>query len=317
MEQIKVAWLPLAVLIALVSIPPLFGHEILAIIAGFVYGTGPGFAILAISSIIGESIVYFTLRTFFHGYLNSFRQRFGQSYGVFVTVVEDGGILMLWLIRMSIIPPHFSTPLFSSLDNITWWKWMIANVAASPVKFYPPVFIGSLLRDERKNSLVGDFALAISILITVAVLWIIRRKYIEKKRLSATEEQASEVIVHATILPDPEKGSGATGAVLVEPSVNIDVASVMPQEVDITEVSRSPKPNSSEPHDSTFDRALPADSSREGAVSGDPSYDSSLKSGSASVNMRWTIDGEQIDQSTEDWTTQQSAATKEVAGKGK
>lgn len=47
-------WLvPIAVLIVL-SIPPLFGHEIVVILIGLTWGLGVGFGIAAAGTIIGE-----------------------------------------------------------------------------------------------------------------------------------------------------------------------------------------------------------------------------------------------------------------------
>ncbi|ORY80952.1 hypothetical protein BCR37DRAFT_330867, partial [Protomyces lactucae-debilis] len=182
LQHIKAGWLIVCSLIALVSIPPLFGHEFLAAVSGFVYGMSNGFLMVMISSIVGESFVYFGFRYFFKGQLDRFRERHKENYGVFVGVVEDGGLLMLFLIRMSIIPPHFSTPLFSSLETITWARWMMANALASPVKFFPPVYVGVLLRDKAHNSIMGNIAFVLSTLITVGTMWFIVRAYRAKRQ---------------------------------------------------------------------------------------------------------------------------------------
>lgn len=203
MDQTPYAWLLLSFLIALVSIPPLFGHEIFALIAGYVYGIYYGFAILAISSIVGESGVYFAIRYWFRGYLENYRAKHA-NYGIFVAVVEDGGILMLWFIRMSVIPPHLSTPLFASLENITWLKWMAANIAASPVKFFPPVFIGTLLRNKGNNSVIGDVVFVVSSIVTVAVLWHINKSYKQKK-----QEQTERLEKEIAELKDAEIRNGS------------------------------------------------------------------------------------------------------------
>jgi uncharacterized membrane protein YdjX (TVP38/TMEM64 family) len=193
LQQIKAGWLIICALIALISIPPLFGHELLAAIAGFVYGTGIGFAMVTISSIVGETFVYFGFRYLFKGQLDRFRHKYKESYGVFVAVVEDGGLFMLFLIRMSIIPPHLSTPLFSSLDSITWWRWMAANVLASPVKFFPPVYLGVLLRDQEHSPILGKVAFGVSMLVTVGTMWFVVRAYKQKKQSFLAAAQVEEL----------------------------------------------------------------------------------------------------------------------------
>lgn len=46
--------IPVAILIA-ISFPPLFGHEIIALLCGVVYGLWIGFAIVAAGTFLGES----------------------------------------------------------------------------------------------------------------------------------------------------------------------------------------------------------------------------------------------------------------------
>jgi len=46
--------IPVGVLI-LISFPPLFGHEIVAVLCGVIYGLWPGFAIVAAGTFFGES----------------------------------------------------------------------------------------------------------------------------------------------------------------------------------------------------------------------------------------------------------------------
>lgn len=54
MHGLKVGWLiPIAVLFV-ISFPPLFGHEIVAILCGLVWGLGVGFAIVAAGTFLGE-----------------------------------------------------------------------------------------------------------------------------------------------------------------------------------------------------------------------------------------------------------------------
>lgn len=45
--------IPVAILIA-ISFPPLFGHEIIALLVGVVYGLWIGFAIVAAGTFLGE-----------------------------------------------------------------------------------------------------------------------------------------------------------------------------------------------------------------------------------------------------------------------
>jgi hypothetical protein len=54
-RDLPVGWLiPIAILFV-ISFPPLFGHEIIALLCGVVYGLWIGFAIVAAGTFIGES----------------------------------------------------------------------------------------------------------------------------------------------------------------------------------------------------------------------------------------------------------------------
>jgi uncharacterized membrane protein YdjX (TVP38/TMEM64 family) len=54
-RDLPAGWLiPIAILV-IISFPPLFGHEIIALLCGVVYGLWIGFAIVAAGTFIGES----------------------------------------------------------------------------------------------------------------------------------------------------------------------------------------------------------------------------------------------------------------------
>ena len=48
--------IPVIILIA-ISFPPLFGHEIVALLCGIVYGLWIGFAIVAVGTFLGEGMI--------------------------------------------------------------------------------------------------------------------------------------------------------------------------------------------------------------------------------------------------------------------
>jgi uncharacterized membrane protein YdjX (TVP38/TMEM64 family) len=61
-RDLPFGWLiPIAILFV-ISFPPLFGHEIIALLCGVVYGLWIGFAIVAAGTFIGESKLPLILR---------------------------------------------------------------------------------------------------------------------------------------------------------------------------------------------------------------------------------------------------------------
>lgn len=54
-RDIPAGWLIFVAVLFIISFPPLFGHELVALLAGVVYGLWIGFAVVAAGTFIGES----------------------------------------------------------------------------------------------------------------------------------------------------------------------------------------------------------------------------------------------------------------------
>lgn len=54
-QGITAGWLIFVAVLVVISFPPLFGHEVVALLAGVVYGLWIGFAVVAAGTFIGES----------------------------------------------------------------------------------------------------------------------------------------------------------------------------------------------------------------------------------------------------------------------
>lgn len=54
-RNIPAGWLIFVVVLFIISFPPLFGHEVVALLAGVVYGLWIGFAVVSAGTFIGES----------------------------------------------------------------------------------------------------------------------------------------------------------------------------------------------------------------------------------------------------------------------
>ncbi|KAJ7186822.1 hypothetical protein C8R46DRAFT_1342119 [Mycena filopes] len=171
--------IPIAILIVL-SFPPLFGHEIIAMVAGVTWSLPAAFAIVAAGTLLGEIANFFTFK-----YLCTARgektERSDLSYALLAHVVRNGGFLVVLVIRFSAIPPHFATAVFSTV-GISFWVFSVAAVLSLP-KTFVPVYVGYALRPENKanstSTKVEHIVLAISLVITIgALIWIQR---LEKK----------------------------------------------------------------------------------------------------------------------------------------
>lgn len=54
-RNIPAGWLIFVAILVIISFPPLFGHELVALLAGVVYGLWIGFGVVAAGTFIGES----------------------------------------------------------------------------------------------------------------------------------------------------------------------------------------------------------------------------------------------------------------------
>ena len=137
------------------SFPPLFGHELIAVytfflpllltlsLTGFVWDIRLAFLLVATGSIAGESLLFLSFRHFFHSRIVQFRKEHEDNYGTIVQVINQHKRWMVFLIRLSAIPVypslcfqaetqgHFSTPLFSSIDEIEYREWLYMVIATS------------------------------------------------------------------------------------------------------------------------------------------------------------------------------------------
>lgn len=172
-----------SIMLMIVSIPPLLGHELISFLTGFVYGN-IGFLIVVISTTLGETLLFLSFRHFLTERLVKFRLKY-KDYDIFVRVIEEGGPYMIFAIRCSAIPSHFSTPLFASIEAIEYKTWLICCLA-SCFSLYPPVYFGWLLKRGESSS-ATPWLLSIAAIITISVGFYI---YIQYRRQKAVYQVA-------------------------------------------------------------------------------------------------------------------------------
>ncbi|TFK84645.1 hypothetical protein K466DRAFT_601836 [Polyporus arcularius HHB13444] len=127
------AWLiPIAIMIVM-SFPPLFGHEFVALFCGDVWGLWVGFAIVAAGTIVGELATYFTFRYCCRG-RNEKSERSSLQYALLSEVIRQGGLKMTIMVRYSAIPAHLMTAIFASV-GINLQTFLIAAFLALPKQF--------------------------------------------------------------------------------------------------------------------------------------------------------------------------------------
>ncbi|KAG8747757.1 Tlg2-vesicle protein [Ceratobasidium sp. 414] len=174
--------IPIAFLIIL-SIPPLFGAEIIHLLCGFIYGFGVGFAIVCAGTIIGESVTYFGFRHCFRARAEKMEKGSNGSlrWPSLARVIRDGGFVVAVVVRYSAIPTHVTTALFS-VCGINYWIFLSSLVLSLPRQIIG-VYIGVLALDKANGNdstldkRISMIVLGITIAITVlAMRWLARKQ---------------------------------------------------------------------------------------------------------------------------------------------
>ncbi|KZV75950.1 hypothetical protein PENSPDRAFT_646749 [Peniophora sp. CONT] len=189
-EQMTLGFLiPIALMIAL-SFPPLFGAELIQVLTAFTYGPGIGFAIVAAGTILAEISVFYAFRQCWRARAEKFEQT-NIKYGALASVIRQGGFFLVVLCRLSSLPPHFTTVVFT-LSGVNTFVFA-AGVIVSLVKVLPNILGGSMIRGltdgepDHTIQILNFVSLGVTFIITITTMIYIDRKV----------EAAKPAFVHA------------------------------------------------------------------------------------------------------------------------
>ncbi|KAJ7764826.1 hypothetical protein B0H16DRAFT_1413655 [Mycena metata] len=177
LQGTKAGWLiPIVVLIAM-SFPPLFGHEIVGILCGLVWGLGEGFGIVAAGTILGEICTFYVFRLCLGR--RAKKWEFTKiGYGTLSYIIRDGGLLIPIVVRYSSLPSHFTTAIFATC-GMPFWIFLVAAIVSLP-KQLALAYVGVALGQNSKTSnTVQRIVIAVTGVITVLAMVYIRRKMIQ------------------------------------------------------------------------------------------------------------------------------------------
>ncbi|OCF45988.1 hypothetical protein I317_00076 [Kwoniella heveanensis CBS 569] len=103
LREIKAGFvIPVAILFVL-SFPPLFGNEIVMVLVGLVWGLGKGFAIVAVGVFLGETALFFVFKYWCRHRAERMTRK-SLNYACLSEAVREGGFLMAWVVRLSVMP---------------------------------------------------------------------------------------------------------------------------------------------------------------------------------------------------------------------
>ncbi|KAF8151755.1 hypothetical protein B0H34DRAFT_755977 [Crassisporium funariophilum] len=174
----QLGWLvPIGVLFV-ISFPPLFGHEIVAILCGLVWGLWIGFGIVAAGTFLGEVGNFYAFKYCCRA-RGEKMEKTKIWYACLARVVREGGFKIALIARLSAIPGHFTTGVFSTC-GMGIFVFSIAAILSLPKQFIT-VYLGVILAqsnsgvEDKKSRIISDVVLAITFIITIVAMWYIFR----------------------------------------------------------------------------------------------------------------------------------------------
>ncbi|CDO74541.1 hypothetical protein BN946_scf184641.g7 [Trametes cinnabarina] len=201
MRRTPGGWLiPIAILI-LLSFPPLFGHEIIAILVGDVWGVGIGFGIVAAGTILGELATYMVFRWFCMARGRKMEEK-KVKYALLAEVIRRGGFLMAVVVRYSAIPGHLTTAVFATC-GMNVFIFLGAAFLSLP-KQLATVYLGDAQSSDassRTTRTIKTIVIIATILITIFAMRYVRSEtekvkeaVVYRRRKASTTLRAYELL---------------------------------------------------------------------------------------------------------------------------
>ncbi|KAL7419419.1 hypothetical protein Q5752_006257 [Cryptotrichosporon argae] len=174
-------WLvPIAFLIV-VSFPPLFGHELIGILCGLVWGLGEGFAILCAGTFLGEMATWIAFKWFCTARAAKFERR-NKLYATLTQLIREKSFLFVLVLRFSAVPGHITTAVSASAGaNV--WSYMAAAILTLPKQLVIAYLGTAFGQHSFKNTIISWAATILTFIGTViAAIYIYYQMRIMIKR---------------------------------------------------------------------------------------------------------------------------------------
>lgn len=188
-------WTILWAITFVAAFPPMIGYSTCATTAGFVYGVGEGWLILATATVAGSTCSFLASRTV----LRKFVERWvanDRRFAALTLTLKHDGLKLLCMIRLCPLPYSLSNGAISMFPTVHPAMYALATTMITP-KLLIHVFIGSRLaaiaRSGEKMTAgtraVNYASIAIGALVGAFTGWYIYRKTMAR----AAELEAEEI----------------------------------------------------------------------------------------------------------------------------
>ncbi|WVQ84285.1 hypothetical protein IAT38_006437 [Cryptococcus sp. DSM 104549] len=207
MQNLPAGWtIPIAVFFVL-SFPPLFGHEIVAILVGVVWGLWIGFGITAAGTLLGEIGNFYAFKYCLRSTAEKYEKN-NINYACMAHVVREGGFFIIFVARLSAIPGHFTTAVFATC-GMSIWTFTLAAILTLPKQLIV-VYLGVIFESNQENGTsskekwISHSVLIVGFLVTIWAAWYIWRK-MHQARIHVWRRRRIEAAAQGLVL-DPKTG---------------------------------------------------------------------------------------------------------------
>jgi hypothetical protein len=116
-------------------------------------------------------------------------ERKNLNYGALARLTRDGGFWIVLVIRLSAVPSHFSTAVFSTCD-VRFWHFFVSTFLSLP-KQIVLVYLGVLLveNNNNDNTIKTVMFLILGVITIILGVWIYVKMRTVKKVLLDEQEQ--------------------------------------------------------------------------------------------------------------------------------
>ncbi|KAJ7086455.1 hypothetical protein B0H15DRAFT_844769 [Mycena belliarum] len=220
LHDFKFGWLVPIGIFFIISFPPLFGHEIVAILCGLVWGLWVGFGIVAAGTFLGEVGNFYAFKYCCRA-RGEKMERTQIPYACLAHCVRTGGFKIALVARFSAIPGHFTTAVFSTC-GMGIVVFSIAAILSLPKQFIT-VYLGVIIeqanegKTDTKTRIISNSVLAVTALVTILAMWWILRQmahakpdviYARRKARQAKQTRA-DIYVHPQLNDSDASVGGA------------------------------------------------------------------------------------------------------------
>ncbi|KAK0473596.1 hypothetical protein IW261DRAFT_1569658 [Armillaria novae-zelandiae] len=167
LHDLKFGWLVPIGIIFVLSFPPLFGQEIVAVLCGLVWGLWIGFGIVAAGTFLGEVGNFYAFKYCCRSRGEKLEHK-NIMYACLAKVIRDGGF------KIALIARLITTALFSTcgMGIVTF---CIAAILSMPMNLIN-VYLGVILEQsatgetDKKSKIISTVVLVLTIMITVGAM---------------------------------------------------------------------------------------------------------------------------------------------------